>query len=576
MWKNFYKYFVVAGILNCGIAAAQSPTLLQIQTGQPVVWGSQPQDFSSVSNLTGVCSSTQDTCSLLKPIAIRSTYAMNAVATQVTIPGTFRQYYQVSARGPVTSISVCYLNAVNVSNTEAAGPNTLTISSSLELWLSTTVAPFAYTQSGTTLLQFTFRGAATASLIPSALTCSDELAINLASNQSFYIRTYTSAAGSGTFPNIQGLNGTLQETSNNGSFSTTQSAVGTGAQTSFSGTLSGLNITLPIVAGTLRMSGSIPVATDNGSGVLAGTGISSGTINYTTGAWTLVFTVAPANGAVFIATGLGNAGATPGDETMTASPSDFSTPSFNAATVPAYLPSYGPNMILGRIAKTIPQQHSVCLIGDSIISGVGNSDGAAYPEYSGNQTIGFIRGGQPSETAASFAAVASSFRRMKMLTDHCDRVYGNYGTNDINAGSSVAAIEANLLTIWSKLAAILPHGYKDITWSTILPRTVSNASQAPLSAPFYGSGSVASGNPSVRNALNAWICSQVGITIGAILDINTLVEGLSASCTGNGDGTWKSLTYTADGTHFSSTAQKTVIPAQFGSTGLTPAPVFLP
>lgn len=73
---------------------------------------------------------------------------------------------------------------------------------------------------------------------------------------------------------------------------------GDAATTSFSGTLRNPSVydgSLSIVAGAIT-------ASDDGDGNLSGTGIDSGTINYTTGAWTLVFTAAPATGAQVLAT----------------------------------------------------------------------------------------------------------------------------------------------------------------------------------------------------------------------------------------------------------------------------------
>ena len=72
---------------------------------------------------------------------------------------------------------------------------------------------------------------------------------------------------------------------------------GDAAQTTFSGTLlypSVYEDSLSIVAGGVT-------AQDQGDGTLAGTGISAGTINYATGAWSLTFTAAPAAGELLIA-----------------------------------------------------------------------------------------------------------------------------------------------------------------------------------------------------------------------------------------------------------------------------------
>lgn len=58
---------------------------------------------------------------------------------------------------------------------------------------------------------------------------------------------------------------------------------------------------LPIRPGTLSVKAGSVIAVDTGNGTLAGTGITSGTVNYTTGAVSVVFAVAPANALVITA-----------------------------------------------------------------------------------------------------------------------------------------------------------------------------------------------------------------------------------------------------------------------------------
>lgn len=69
--------------------------------------------------------------------------------------------------------------------------------------------------------------------------------------------------------------------------------VGTGGM-SYSGTLP-IN---PILAGSFTPTDGIESFTDNGAGVLTGSAGGSGTINYTTGAWTLAFNANVANGVL--------------------------------------------------------------------------------------------------------------------------------------------------------------------------------------------------------------------------------------------------------------------------------------
>lgn len=67
---------------------------------------------------------------------------------------------------------------------------------------------------------------------------------------------------------------------------------GNGTTTAFNGTLA----PQPIRPGTVTVTAGNVKATDNGAGVLSGTGV-SGTINYATGAVSVTYTTAPANGA---------------------------------------------------------------------------------------------------------------------------------------------------------------------------------------------------------------------------------------------------------------------------------------
>lgn len=80
-------------------------------------------------------------------------------------------------------------------------------------------------------------------------------------------------------------------------------------QLNYSGTLGNA----PLVANTLAISlGSIGAVHDNGSGSLSGSGVTSGSIDYTTGAWSLTLSAAPAAGVGMVATyqtsGSGGAG----------------------------------------------------------------------------------------------------------------------------------------------------------------------------------------------------------------------------------------------------------------------------
>ena len=72
---------------------------------------------------------------------------------------------------------------------------------------------------------------------------------------------------------------------------------GTGSQTAFSTTMGNI----PVGASSVSVSAGAVTGTDNGSGSITGTGISSGTINYATGALSVTFSSAPASGTAITA-----------------------------------------------------------------------------------------------------------------------------------------------------------------------------------------------------------------------------------------------------------------------------------
>jgi len=73
---------------------------------------------------------------------------------------------------------------------------------------------------------------------------------------------------------------------------------GDAAETSFSGTIRNPEVRF----GTVSVQAGTVTGTDDSDGAITGTGIVSGTINYTTGAWTLEFSAAPADGTPIMMT----------------------------------------------------------------------------------------------------------------------------------------------------------------------------------------------------------------------------------------------------------------------------------
>jgi hypothetical protein len=74
---------------------------------------------------------------------------------------------------------------------------------------------------------------------------------------------------------------------------------GNGSITTFAHTLTGVasstGVSPKVVPGSVSIVAGAITATDNGAGALTGTGVTSGTINYATGAVSITYTAAPAN-----------------------------------------------------------------------------------------------------------------------------------------------------------------------------------------------------------------------------------------------------------------------------------------
>jgi hypothetical protein len=511
-----------------------------------------------------------------RSIAIRATYPLRPASSGLKTAATYRQYYQAAARAPIVSVKLRYANTGAAGGvTEGDGANGLTIAAAIEVNPNSVGGPWALGSAGAVLYPMTFNNGQHAAAITSGGQAdSDDLYIPLGMSQSFYIRTFVTAPNGGTWPGSQGINPALFEAVNDGSFNVAV-ATTNGVQSSFSGTISGADVVLPLQPGSLRFYGAniSPLIADDGSGRLAGNAGATGTINYATGAYALQFAAAPTAGSL-AAVGISRSGSVAADETMVLAPADMSQ---NFLLWSAFTPSFAPSLVLGRTAPAGIPQRAVCVVGDSIVAAAGNLDElVAYPDYAVAQQMGIVRVAQPGETAAAFRA--QNYRRLAIMGRGCDRLLGDYATNDALSGRSLPEIENDLLAIWSQAAAGLPHGFLDITWQTMLPRTNSPSDSTPFlgRTVTWGGATVASGSPSLRNAYNAWLCTQVGVTIGAVLDLNALVENSPASCSGSGDGAWKSAAMTWDGTHLSETVQRSMIPASVGAQGVSPAPVFTP
>jgi hypothetical protein len=506
----------------------------------------------------------------LRSVAIRAAIP-SGITAGLTKAATVRRYYQAAASAPIYGLRLRFSNVQPISGLEAAAPNPITVSSAIELNSASLSASWAAGSATASLVGVTFNnGESRAVISPGATAESDTIYLPLGQTQSFYVRSHIVSTGSGIMPAGPGLNPALNEATNDGSFVVAGPAL-SGSQMVASGTIGGSDVAFPLVPHSLAVGGIGIAVIDDGYGNFTGTG-GSGKVNYATGAWSLTFSNPPAAGGLTI-TGIGRDGVVAADETMMLNPADMNS-ALSSWSLTAT--SYGPSAILGATAPSGTPQQALLLVGDASLTAGGNTtESLSYAEYAVAQRLGIVRLAQAGESASSWNS--ANFRRLSAAGRGFDRVLGSHASTDVAAGRTLAQLQSDLVAEWSQLAAMLPHGARDITWQAMLPRTNSITDPTPWQGmtAVYGPGSVAGGNPSLRNAFNAWLCSRVGINIGAVLDLNALVENSPGSCVGAGDGKWRSG-MTADGSLLSQSAQQSIIPSALGGNGSAPAGVFLP
>lgn len=504
----------------------------------------------------------------------RTTHTSVGPSDGVKAAQTSRLFYVNQGRSGICALKLRYANTLPFG---AANPATVTMTASVEVNPAISDGSIFYTQDANiVLLPVTFRGQRTATMSPGATIESDPLFVYLKAGQAIYVRSYGTATG-GNLPMVQGIRSARVEGINN-SYASVTAATGTGSAT-VNFNLGAVGFTLPIVPGQMRLIGG-PITTavvDNGSGAFSGTGISSGTINYTTGDVSLTLSSALANGVALVAFGYGGANLTPTDLTTVTGRLDQQggrADYFGGA----YQLAFGPVAIVGISPPSVPAKargRAIGIFGDSIVAGTGNAnDYLGMIEYCGAGQIGFCKLAQPGEGGLAFAQLGSRFRRLQAMRGEVDRVVGNYATNDAVGGATLPQIQAMLLSIWAEMAMFCREGAAGVFWVASIPRTINAGSQTPYMPALFGPGTVASGSPSLRNALNAWLFTRVGKEIAGVLDLNLVLEETPDSQNGAGNGRWANLAHTSDGVHLTLLAHQTAIPARFGLAGTDPHPLF--
>ena len=563
--NHFARAFLAALLLSCPADA--------------VPQGAQPPVPAATALTPGVATLYSGAVPVWRPVSTRDTYPYTTSNPRDNkkLAMTTRLWNQLSTRGPVSALKVCYSNFNGVAGgvtTEGDGSAILTVTGSLEI-NALTSGTWSIYQGNNNLIPLFFNGQRSVTLQPGTQVCSDPVYYPMISGQTFYTRTHAIPAAGGSYPVLRGFTPSANNTEETNSqfFGGQKFSTSTTATTNPTGTVTGQSatVTLPLVPGTVFIFNGCANEQDfdDGNGNITGNSIAStpaSTVNYTTGAFNLTLKAACAPNNITV-TAYGNSGVTPTDDTLVVNPTDM------GALTPGQ-GVYGPTVILGLTSATLAPL-GILAVGDSIDYGTGNTDLSQSWINIAAPAIGVMKYAQPSETAASFAQAIYSRRRLSAANRQYDRVIENLGTNDdYSTTFTLAQFQAAKLAIWSTLAATTPHGFRDVYAASILPRTVSNASQTPFNS-NYGSGTVASGSPSLRNAENQWMCGQVGVTIGGFIDTSAAVEGNPATCAGAGDGTWKTLSLTYDGTHPSSSGHS-AIGAAVTVGGAQASPAFSP
>lgn len=211
-----------------------------------------------------------------------------------------------------------------------------------------------------------------------------------------------------------------------------------------------------------------------------------------------------------------------------------------------------PIVVTGDVS--IGKSNGVLVVGDSI--SIGDNDlpeSLGWVERATSAYYPLTLLGVGGERASHFVTVSNSDHRLAAAQQGRNRVaICTYGTNDWAAGDSAATIEANLLTIWTRLAALGVRVYQ----TTITPRPTSTSNNWTTVA-----GQTAAATDSVRVAVNTYI-RTLPAPLAGYLEVADAVESARDS------GKWYCPSASSySGTSAGTTSGTTVTPS--GSPGWT-------
>jgi lysophospholipase L1-like esterase len=133
--------------------------------------------------------------------------------------------------------------------------------------------------------------------------------------------------------------------------------------------------------------------------------------------------------------------------------------------------------------------------------------------------LGYVSLGMNGQRSDGF--INNARRNRMMLAQRCDKAVVEYGTNDLENGTTLENIKSYLSNIWEALHV---RGVKQIYQTTIVPRTTSTDNWATTTNQTPTKAATSGGPDSTRTLLNEWIRSKPSPYLAGIIDIAPATE----------------------------------------------------
>ena len=162
----------------------------------------------------------------------------------------------------------------------------------------------------------------------------------------------------------------------------------------------------------------------------------------------------------------------------------------------------------------------VCLVGDSIMAGLGDYDNIVdFGRGFGRRAMGNVIPYVNIALSGDSLTTAKPFRYL--LTQGCTDVLSNMGTNDVKNGSTLAIIQASMIASWIALGAFGARVWQ----TTITPQTTSTDAWATTA------NQTVTAHEAVRVGLNDWLRDGAPMSGGVAVAVGA--AGTRANTTGH-------------------------------------------